>query len=472
MSDHRFTMTIGGKAVAGAATYTVTNPANGQVIASAPDCSRDELEQAVTAARAAFPDWAARPISERRTVLRAMADAIDANIEELARLVTAEQGKPLAIAQGEVGLFSFWLRETARIEIPETINQDDGERLSVTRRIPLGVVAAITPWNYPIGQNSFKVGPAMLAGNTVVLKPSTLTPFANLKLGEILRDVVPAGVLNIISGTDGLGEWVTSHPGFDRISFTGSTRTGRLVMASAAKRLTGVTLELGGNDPAIVLPDVDIKATVEKLFWAAFTNSGQLCLATKRLYVHADIYDAFAAELADYARGVVVGDPLAEGVQLGPVSNRRQYDTVVELIRDAQDKGYSFLTGGLPDSSAAGFFIAPTIIDNPPEDARIVQEEQFGPVLPLLKFSDVDDVVARANATEYGLGASVWSADADAAYAFAQRLQAGTVWVNELQHLSPAVAFGGLKQSGLGTESGLAGLLEYTDAQTLTVKRG
>ena len=311
----------------------------------------------------------------------------------------------------------------------------------------------------------------MLAGNTVVLKPSALTPFANLKLGEILRDVVPAGVLNVISGTDGLGEWVTSHSGFDRISFTGSTRTGRLVMASAAKRLTGVTLELGGNDPAIVLPDVNIKTTVEKLFWAAFTNSGQLCLATKRLYVHADIYDSFAAELAAYARGVVVGDPMADGVQLGPVSNRRQYDAVVGLIRDAQDKGYRFLTGGLPDQSAAGFFIAPTIIDNPPEDARIVQEEQFGPVLPLLKFSDVDDVVARANATEYGLGASVWSADAEAAYAIARRLQAGTVWVNELQRLTPDVAFGGLKQSGLGTESGLAGMLEYTDAQTLMVRR-
>ena len=245
MYDHSFTMTIGGKAIAGATRYTVINPANGQVIASAPDCSRDELEQAVAAARAAFPSWAARPISERRVVLRAMADAIDAKTEVLARLLTAEQGKPLALARFEVGLLSRWLRETARLEIPETINQDDGERLSVTRRIPLGVVAAIIPWNYPLGQNSFKIGPAMLAGNTVVLKPSTLTPLANLKLGEILRDVVPAGVLNIISGKTGLGDWVTSHPGFDRISFTGSTRTGRIVMASAAKRLTGVTLELG-----------------------------------------------------------------------------------------------------------------------------------------------------------------------------------------------------------------------------------
>ena len=471
MADQSFTMTIGGKAVAGAASYPVINPANGEVIASAPDCSRDELDQAVTAARAAFPGWAARPIAERRAMLIAMADAIDANVETLARLVTAEQGKPLALARFEVGFLTLWLRESARMELPEIVNQDDGERRSVTRRIPLGVVAAILPWNYPIGQNAFKFGPAMLAGNTVIVKPSALTPLANLKLGEILRDIVPAGVLNFISGSDGLGEWVTSHPGFDRISFTGSTRTGRLVMASAAKRLTGVTLELGGNDPAIVMPDVDVKATVEKLFWAAFVNSGQLCLATKRLYVHADIYDAFAAEMAAYARGVVVGEGLTEGVQLGPVSNRQQYDTVVGLIRDAQDKGYRILTGGLPDPSAAGFFVAPTIIDNPPEDARIVQEEQFGPVLPLLKFSDIDDVVARANGTDFGLGASVWSADVDAAFVIAQRLQAGTVWVNEVQHLAPDVPFGGLKQSGLGTESGLAGLLDYTDAQTLTVKR-
>jgi len=291
-------------------------------------------------------------------------------------------------------------------------------------------------------------------------------------LGEVLRDVLPAGVLNVISGSGGLGSWLTGHPGVDKISFTGSTGTGRQVMAAAANSLTRVTLELGGNDPAIVLPDVDVKATAEQLFWAAFSNSGQICLATKRLYVHADIYDEFARAITDYAQTVTVGDPTDADVQLGPVSNRNQYQTVVDLIGDAEDNGYTFLTGGLPDTSTAGLFIAPTIIDNPPESARIVQEEQFGPVLPLLRFDDVEDAITRANASQYGLGASVWSADPNAASDVAHRLQAGTVWVNEVMHLAPTVPFGGHKQSGIGVESGLAGMLEFSEAQTLTVKRG
>ncbi|MFF1818177.1 aldehyde dehydrogenase family protein [Kribbella sp. NPDC058245] len=465
-----YTMTIGGKVVAGNDFFPVVNPANGAVVGDAPNCSPQQLDAAVAAARDAFPAWSARPVADRQKVLIAMADAVDANTEVLAGLITAEQGKPIAVARTEVFGLGYWLRETAALELPETVNQDDAERLSITRRVPLGVVAAITPWNYPLGQASFKVGPAMLAGNTVVLKPSPAAPLANLKLGEILRDVVPDGVLNIISGDDSLGAQLTAHPGFDKISFTGSTHTGKLVMAAAAQSLSRITLELGGNDPAIVLPDVDVKATAEQLFWAAFSNSGQICLAVKRIYIHADIYDELAAELTAYARNVKVGDPAEEGVQLGPVSNQRQYDTVVGLLEDCERNGYKFLTGGLPDASA-GFFIQPTLVDNPPEDSRIVQEEQFGPVLPLLKYDDLDDAIARANASQYGLGASVWSADPDAAFAVAQQIQSGTVWVNEIMHLSPLVGFGGLKQSGIGTESGLAGLLEFTESQTLTVKR-
>ncbi|WP_405064468.1 aldehyde dehydrogenase family protein [Kribbella sp. NBC_01505] len=465
-----FTMTIGGTAVDGNAFFPVVNPANGAVVADAPNCSPQQLDAAVATARNALPAWSARPVAERQKVLIAMADAVDANTEVLAGLITAEQGKPIDVARTEVFGLGYWLRETAALELPETVNQDDTERLSITRRVPLGVVAAITPWNYPLGQASFKVGPAMLAGNTVVLKPSPAAPLANLKLGEILRDVVPAGVLNVISGDDSLGAQVTAHPGFDKISFTGSTRTGKLVMAAAAQSLSRITLELGGNDPAIVLPDVDIEETAEKLFWAAFSNSGQICLAAKRIYIHADIYDELAGKLTTYARSVEVGDPTEEGVQLGPVSNRRQYDTVVGLLEDCERNGYSFLTGGLPDASS-GFFIQPTLVDNPPEDSRIVQEEQFGPVLPLLRYDDLDDAIARANASQYGLGASVWSADPDVGFAVAQRIQSGTVWVNEIMHLSPLVGFGGLKQSGIGTESGLAGLLEFTESQTLTVKR-
>ncbi|MFJ3823592.1 aldehyde dehydrogenase family protein [Streptomyces nodosus] len=466
-----FTLTIGGRPVAGGPTFDVINPATGRVVATAPDCTREQLDEAVTAARAAFPAWAALAVAERRRFLVSMADAVDEHTQELAGLVVLEQGKPRPVAVAEVAGLALWLRQTAGLELPETVNQDDGERWSVTRRLPLGVVAAITPWNYPVGQASFKVGPALLAGNTVVLKPSAFTPLANLRLGEVWRDLLPAGVVNVVAGSGSLGSWVTGHPGFDKISFTGSTQTGRKVLASAAPRLARVTLELGGNDAAIVLPDVDVKEVAPQLFWAAFANSGQICLATKRLYVHEDVYDDLACELVRLAEQARVGDPSQGEVDLGPVSNRRQYETVVSLLRDCRDRGYRFLAGGLPEDGGGGWFVAPTLVDDPPESSRIVREEQFGPVLPLLKYRDVDDAVQRANTGEYALGASVWTHDPEAGQEVAARLEAGTVWVNEVMHLDPLVPFGGRKQSGIGVESGLAGLLEFTEPQTLSVRR-
>jgi aldehyde dehydrogenase (NAD+) len=466
-----YTMTIGGGAAAATATYPVINPATEQILAQALNCTREQLDAAVTAARRAQPSWAALPVEIRKTHLRAIADVVDAHVPELARLVTAEQGKPLPVAEAEVAGLAYWLRGTATLDLPEIVNQDDDQRRSVTRHVPLGVVAAITPWNYPIGQLSFKLGPALLAGNTVIVKPSAFAPLATLRLGELLRETLPAGVINVISGSGGLGSWLSEDRALNKISFTGSTTTGRDVMAGAAPTLTRITLELGGNDPAIVLPDADPEAVAEQLFWAAFSNTGQICLATKRLYVHADVYDRVVIALAKLAKTVTVGDGTQDGVQIGPVSNRRQYETVINLLQDAETHGYRFLTGGLPNNDEPGFFIQPTIIDNPPEQARIVREEQFGPVLPVLKFDNLDDAIRRANDSQYGLGASVWSADPDAALQVAQRLEAGTVWVNEVMHLDPLVPFGGVKQSGVGVESGLAGLLEFTERQTITVKR-
>ncbi|MEU9337081.1 aldehyde dehydrogenase family protein [Streptomyces sp. NPDC048290] len=466
-----FTLTIGGRSVAGESTFGVVNPATGRVVAAAPDCTREQLDEAVAAARAAFPAWAALDIAERRRHLVSMADAVDAHTQDLATLIVLEQGKPRPVAVAEVAGLAMWLRRTAELEWEETVNQDDGERLSVTRRLPLGVVAAITPWNYPVGQASFKLGPALLAGNTVVLKPSAFTPLANLRLGEVWRDLLPAGVVNVVTGSGDLGSWVTGHPGFDKISFTGSTRTGRAVMANAAQRLARVTLELGGNDAAIVLPDVEVSEVAPQLFWAAFANSGQICLAAKRLYIHEDVYDDLARELVRLAEQVRVGDPSESEVDLGPVSNQRQYESVVSLLSDCRDHGYRFLTGGLPETGTAGLFVAPTLVDNPPDSSRIVREEQFGPVLPLLKYREVDEVVRRANASEYALGASVWTGDPVVGLELAKRLEAGTVWVNEVMHLDPLVPFGGRRQSGIGVESGLAGLLEFTELQTLSVRR-
>jgi aldehyde dehydrogenase (NAD+) len=465
-----FTMTIGGAAVAGAATYGVVNPTTGEVFTQAPDCSQAELDQAVAAARRAFPAWRDTPIADRRRALHAIADTLAAHLDGLMRLLTREHGKTHEISTVDIMGGAWWCRGTSELDLPVIVFEDSDIRRGETRRTPVGVVGAIAAWNYPVLLALIKVAPALLAGNTVVLKPSPFTPLTTLKIGELLRGVLPDGVLNVVSGGDALGPWLTAHPGIDKVTFTGSTQTGRLVAASGASTLKRITLELGGNDAAIVLPDVDVDAVAEPLFWAAFRNSGQVCLATKRLYIHKDIYEPLKAALVAYTKTVKMGDGAEQGTQLGPVQNVAQYKRVLSLIEDAKNQGYTFLTGGEPIDSP-GYFIPVTLIDNPPEHARIVQEEQFGPILPLLRFDTVDEAIARANATEYGLGATVWSSDLEAAAQICERLEAGNVWINEAHYLSPFGAFSGHKQSGLGVEGAVEGLLEFTNAKTYYVKK-
>lgn len=450
-------------------TIPVINPANEQIIAQAPECTEELLNLAVVAAKQAFPSWSGLPYAERQDLLNQMAGALEANIGPLSQLLTAEQGKTLNDAAMEIGGAAYWLRETAKLTLPVKVNDESAEHKSVTRHIPLGVVGAIAPWNYPIGLSAFKIASALLTGNTVVLKPSPFTPLTTLKIGELMQTILPAGVLTVVCGSEQLGPWMTGHPGFAKISFTGSTATGKRVMAGAAPTLKHLTLELGGNDAAIVLPDVDVDTVAKCIFWAAFGNSGQICLASKRIYIHADVYEPMKKAIVDYAKTIRVGNGTEAGVHLGPIQNRQQYERVIDLIRDSKDNNYQFLMGGIPDNEQ-GFFVPITILDNPPENSRIVQEEQFGPVLPLLKFDDLEDAIQRANATEYGLGATVWSKDTDAGLAVANRLEAGTVWVNEALGLSPFVTFAGHKQSGLGSESGLEGLLAYTVPQTIAVR--
>ncbi|GGZ13984.1 aldehyde dehydrogenase family protein [Novosphingobium colocasiae] len=460
-----YRMLIGGKLVDAAERFEVINPATEQAIASVPDASEDDLDAAVLAARQAFPGWSATPIEERRAVLAAIADAIAADAANLARLLTSEQGKPHADAESEVKGMSGYLKGIAALELPvEVVEETDKRRIEV-RRVPIGVVGSIAAWNFPLSLAAFKIGPCLLTGNTLVLKPSPFTPLATLRVAELIADVVPAGVLNIISGSDRLGPWLTSHPGIDKISFTGSTATGKRIMESASHSLKRITLELGGNDPAIVLPDVDVAEIAPKLFWSAFGNNGQICVATKRIYVHKDVYEPLRDAIVEYAKTVQVGDGSQQGTQLGPINNRAQYDRVRAIIADSKAQGHDILTGG-GDIEGPGFFIPVTIIDNPPEDSRIVREEQFGPVVPLLRFDDVDDAIARANDTAYGLGASVWGGDEDTATAVAERVSAGTVWVNESRNLTPLAPFGGHRQSGIGVEGGREGLMEYTLAKT------
>lgn len=463
-------MLIDGRLDTGTAAFDVINPATEKPFATAPDASPADLDRAVAAARAAFADWAATPVEQRRAALRAMAAAITTHQDVLMRLLTQEQGKPYADALGEVLGAAHWLGGAAQLDLPLIINEDSDVRYSETRRVPIGVVGAISPWNYPLLLAMFKVGPALLSGNTMVLKPSPFTPLTTLKFGELVKDLLPPGVFNIVSGGDDLGPWMTSHPGIDKISFTGSTATGKRVMKSASDTLKRVTLELGGNDPAIVMPDVDPETIAQEIFWAAFGNNGQICIASKRVYVHQDIYDRLRDAVVAYAQTIKLGDGAEQGTQLGPINNRPQYRRVLDLIEDARANGYRFLTGN-EAFKGAGYFVPITILDNPPEDSRIVQEEQFGPIMPLIKFTNIDEVIARANASDYGLGASVWSADEDQAYAIAQRIDSGIVWINETRQMSPLVAFGGHKLSGIGVEGGEHGLLEYTNAQTITRKR-
>ncbi|GAO55840.1 MULTISPECIES: aldehyde dehydrogenase family protein [unclassified Novosphingobium] len=469
MTQDILTMTIGGKAASSANSLDVCNPATGQVFAAVPDAGAAELESAITAARSAFPAWRDTAWADRAAIVNRIGETIAANAAELAAMLTREQGKPAEQAQFEVMAAAQWCQATASLTLPDREIEAGPGRRQVTRYVPIGVVAGISPWNFPVVLSIWKIAPALLAGNTLVLKPSPFTPMTVLRIGELVRDFVPAGVLNIITGGDALGPLMTSHPGFDKVSFTGSTATGRRVMANAASTLKRLTLELGGNDAAIVMPDVNVPETAEKLFWSAFTNSGQVCVATKRAYVHNDIYDAFRDELAKLALAVPMGDGSQQGTALGPIQNKPQYDRVKGLLADCEANGYQLLQGEAPEGD--GLFVPVTLVDNPPEDSRIVQEEQFGPILPLVRFTDVEDAIAKANNTDMGLAGTVWSADMDAAMRIAERMDTGNVWINEGLALSPFAAFGGRKQSGMGVENGIEGLMAYTDPKTFLVTK-
>ncbi|WP_338420393.1 aldehyde dehydrogenase family protein [Sphingomonas profundi] len=471
MSDEPVTMTIDGRAADAAEHFDVINPATEAAVARVPDASQAQLDEAVDAARRAFPGWRATALPERQALVRRLGERIGAETEWLARILTTEQGKPLADARIEIGAAAYWLIEVAGQDVPVEIVTDTPERRIETRHVPLGVVAAIVPWNFPVGLAAWKIAPALVTGNTLVLKPSPFTPLSTLAIGEIARDILPPGIFNVISGGDRLGPWITAHPGIDKVSFTGSTATGRAIMRSAADDLKRITLELGGNDAAIVLEDADVEALAPRLFWAAFANNAQFCLATKRMFVHEAVYDRLAAALIAYAATVVVGDGAAEGTQIGPIQNPAQYRRIVAMLDAARAGGIRFLAGGTV-TPGTGYFAPISIADNPPDNAPIVAEEAFGPILPLLKFGSDDEVVARANASIYGLGASVWGRDPARLQAIADRLEAGTVWINTIHELAPHLAFAGHKQSGVGVENGLAGLLAYTNPQTLVVARG
>jgi acyl-CoA reductase-like NAD-dependent aldehyde dehydrogenase len=467
MNDFR--LLINGTLVKGAGTLDVINPATGRTLTVAPRADRAQLEQAVAAAKTAFPAWSATPVRQRAALLIKLAEALEAEHGAFARLLTQEQGKPLPQALDEIAYSIATLRYFATLDLPSEVLKEDSTQKVVRQHKPLGVVAAITPWNFPVFLLMIKVGPALLAGNTLVAKPAPTTPLTTLRFGELCARVLPAGVINLIVDQNDLGPALTAHPDVAKVAFTGSTATGKKVMASAAGTLKRLTLELGGNDAAIVLGDIDPKDAAPKIYAAAMANAGQVCIAIKRLYVHDSIHDAVCEELGRLARETVVGDGLEQGTQMGPIQNQAQFEKVKGFLEDARQHGKIVAGGGVLERE--GYFVQPTIVRDISDDARLVREEQFGPVLPVLRYSDIDEVIERANDTDFGLGGSVWSSDHERAFGVATRINSGTVWVNKHFDLRPDTPYAGAKQSGIGTELGQEGLEEFTQATIINMAK-
>ncbi len=463
-----YDLTIGGEPVSTAASFDVLNPSTGEVAGRAPNATRADLDTAVKAAKAALESWSAKSDEELQAACEAVAQKIGEHSEELAQVITAEQGKPLngLGSRWEMGGAGAWAGYTAGLSLPMKVLQDNNEGRVELHRKPLGVVGSITPWNFPVMIAIWHIMPALRTGNTVVIKPSPLTPLSTLRLVQIMNEVLPAGVVNVITSDDkgdNIGGAMSAHPDIRKIVFTGSCATGQKVMASAAETMKRLTLELGGNDAGIVLPDADPQAIAEGLFWGGFINNGQTCAAMKRLYVHESIHDEVCDALVAFARNIPVGDGMDDNAILGPVQNKMQFDKVSRLVADAKERG-QVLLGGAPGD---GLFFPPTIIAGLNNGDPLVDEEQFGPALPIIKYSEVEDAIAAANDSPNGLGGSVWSSDIDAAKAVASRMECGSVWINKHGAIQPNAPFGGVKSSGVGVEFADEGLAEYTDIQVV-----
>ena len=469
-----YSMLINGKSVGAENSIEVLNPATEAVIATVPEASPAQLDEAVAAARQALPGWSGQSLEQRRALILKIADRLEENIGELAQLLSEEQGKPIEGFAGLGAMFELggslaWIRYTASLDLPVEVIQDNDEARIEVHRKPVGVVGSITPWNYPLLITCWHIIPGLLAGCTVVAKPSEYTPLTVLKAMHLISDLLPPGVVNIVTGKGALGAAISSHSDIDKIVFTGSTRTGKRIMEAAADNLKRLTLELGGNDAAIVLPDTNVAEAAGKIFATAMINNGQTCAALKRLYVHEDIYEEMCEALAGIAGSVKTG-PASESPDFGPIQNKMQYDRVCELAESAKADGATFLTGGEP-MPGPGYFFPVTIVKDIPESSRLVQEEPFGPILPVVSFSDVEDALEKANAVSVGLGGSVWSSDVTVAQKLASRLECGTAWVNNHAMIQPDAPFGGVKQSGVGVEFGRYGLVEYTNIQTLQISK-
>jgi len=463
-----FSMTIGGQQVPIKETFDVINPATGELVAQCPNASAEDLDTAVAAAKEAFPAWSSLPDSERKAICASLAGKLEEEAENIAQTLTKEQGKPLGGlgSRFELGGAQAWAGYTANLDLPVKVLQDDDQAHIELHRKPIGVVGSITPWNWPVMIAIWHIIPALRAGNTVVIKPSPYTPLSTLQAVQAMNEILPPGVLNVVSSDDkfaNIGAAMAAHPDISKIVFTGSCGTGEKIMQTTANTMKRLTLEMGGNDAGIVLPDCDPKEIAEGLFWGAFINSGQTCACMKRLYVHESIHDEVCEELVNFAKNIPMGNGLDENSILGPVNNQMQFDKVTRLVADGAQHG-KVLLGGEPGE---GLFFPITIISDLPADAPLIVEEQFGPALPVIRYTNLDEAIAAANDSDNGLGGSVWSKDKEKAKEIALRMECGTVWINGHGAIQPNAPFGGVKRSSLGVEFGEEGLLENTTIQVV-----
>ena len=457
----------------GGETIDVTNPANGEVIGTIPKMGVDETREALAAAEVAQVKWRSMLAKERSVILRRWFDLMMQNQEDLANLMTIEQGKPVAEARGEIAYaasFLEWFAEEGKRAGGETIPQHQADKRIVVIKQPIGVCVAITPWNFPAAMITRKVGPALAAGCAVVVKPATQTPYSALALCELAEQAgVPAGVMSVVTGSSrDIGAEMTSNPVVRHLSFTGSTEVGRVLMKQCADSIIKVALELGGNAPFIVFDDADIDAAVEGAVMSKYRNAGQTCVCSNRIYVQDGVYDAFAAKLADAVTAMQVGDGLADGVVQGPMIDMAAVEKVEDHISDAVAKGATITVGGGRHENGGSFF-QPTILTNVTSKMKVAREETFGPLAPLFRFSEEQDVVQQANDTEFGLAAYFYTRDLARTWRVSEALEYGMVGINTGIISNEIAPFGGIKQSGIGREGSQHGIDEYLEMKYLCI---
>lgn len=467
LSSLNLQMTIDGRDAPATSVGAVIDPSSETRIAIYPDADAKHVDIAVASAKSAFPDWAARPWDERRAALERFADLLLAEQDALATIVACESGRPLRRAWSEVAYSVFYVRTIAAAQLPPLRLDRPGFQVELKRK-PLGVACAIAPWNAPVILAVAKIANALLAGDTLILRPSPFTPLSALFMGRLAREAFPPGVLNVITGDASVGQAMTVHPDVAKISFTGSTATGKQIAIAAAPTLKRLTLELGGNDAAIVLADADVEAVAQTVFQISLGNAGHFCAAIKRLYIHESIYDAVKAALVRHAEAAVLGTSFDPAATMGPVQNRPQFDRIWAMFDDAVAHGARVITGG-ERVDRPGLFIPPTLVEGIGHGVALVDQEQFGPVLPLIPFRDEAEVVRLANDSLYGLGGSVWTSDIARGIALVERLEVGTGWVNQHGAFTAALPMPFAKESGIGMDYAEYGVAEHSRTMLVNV---